>query len=246
MARPASSGRSGGLWKQPRRRSPPNVPFEEREFPHSFGSSIPSDRPGSHSYFMSGALLSALERKDTCSADRVARLVPDAAARYRAVIEGLPRANLPPDELSRARGLIHRFLGGRATVEQNGAGRVLARITLDGRPLFEASGPTVSNLVAGARFGSYLPPCPAEGGAAPGDRTCIAPRHCRFGSPIHVRLWVSGMSLCRTRSTAAQGRLLHGVRAWSAHGGGIGIIRSSIVCQYSSVQALARSSARSI
>jgi len=61
---------------------------------------------------MSGALLSALERKDTCSADRVARLVPDAAARYRAVIEGLPRANLPPDELSRARGLIHRFLGG--------------------------------------------------------------------------------------------------------------------------------------
>jgi hypothetical protein len=97
----------------------------------------------------------AREQRDTRSADRVVRLVPDAVARYRAVIDRLPRTNLPPDELSRARGLIHRLLGGRATVEQDGAGRVLARVTLDGRPLFEASGPTVSNLVAGARFGTF-------------------------------------------------------------------------------------------
>jgi hypothetical protein len=51
---------------------------------------------------------------------------PDAAKQYRTVIARVPRSNLPPDELTRARGLIHRLLGGRATVEKDGAGRVLA------------------------------------------------------------------------------------------------------------------------
>jgi site-specific DNA recombinase len=96
------------------------------------------------------ALLAAREQKDTRSADRVVHMVPDAAKHYRKVIGGLPRSDLPPDEMTQARGLIHRFLGGRATVEKDGTGRVLARLTLDGRPLFEAAGPNADNLVAGA------------------------------------------------------------------------------------------------
>ncbi|MBP6106744.1 MAG: recombinase family protein [Steroidobacteraceae bacterium] len=97
-------------------------------------------------------LISAREQKDTRSTDRVVRLIPDLARQYRKVIDELPRQDLPPDELTRARGLIHRFIGGPATVEKDDAGRVLVRLTLDGRPLLGASGQNVSNLVAGAGF----------------------------------------------------------------------------------------------
>jgi hypothetical protein len=81
----------------------------------------------------------------TRTADRVVRMMPDLAKRFRQMIAALPRTDLPPDELTRARGLIHRFLGGRATVEKDARGRIFARLKLDGRPLL---GPTAVNTVS--------------------------------------------------------------------------------------------------
>ena len=75
--------------------------------------------------------------------------------RDRKVFDALPSQDLPPDELARARGLIHIFIGGPATVGKHAAGRVLVRLTLDGRPLLGASGQNASNLIAGTCFCAY-------------------------------------------------------------------------------------------
>ena len=78
------------------------------------------------------------------------------------MIATLPGTDLPPDELVRARGLIHSFLGGRATVEKDARGRIFARLNLDGRPLLGPAAANTDNLVAGAGFGNYVPPYPAR------------------------------------------------------------------------------------
>jgi hypothetical protein len=72
------------------------------------------------------------------------------------MIAALPRTDLPPDELVRARGLIHSFLGGRATVEKDARGRIFARLKLDGRPLLGPAGANTANLVAGACLRAYM------------------------------------------------------------------------------------------
>ena len=97
-------------------------------------------------------LLAAGEHMQTRTADRVVRMMPDLAKRFRQMIAALPRTDLPPDELTRARGLIHSFLGGRATVEKDARGRIFARLKLDGRPLLGPAAANTDNLVAGARY----------------------------------------------------------------------------------------------
>jgi hypothetical protein len=72
------------------------------------------------------------------------------------MIAALPRNDLPPDDLARARGLIHSFLGGRATVEKDACGRVFARLKVDGRLLRGPAASSVDNLVAGARYANHL------------------------------------------------------------------------------------------
>ena len=91
-------------------------------------------------------LLAAGEQTQTRAADRVVRMIPDLAKRFRQMIAALPRTDLPPDELGRARGLIHSFLGGCATVEKDARGRIFARLKLDGRPLL---GPAAANFGSG-------------------------------------------------------------------------------------------------
>ena len=50
--------------------------------------------------------------------------------------------------------MVHAVIGGRATVERDASGKILARLKLDGRPLLGAAHPSLSNLVAGARYRS--------------------------------------------------------------------------------------------
>jgi site-specific DNA recombinase len=97
-------------------------------------------------------LVAALKQKDTRSTDRVLRLIPDIARRFHRMMAQLPNTDLPQDELTQARAAIHAFLGGRATVERDSSGRVLARLTLDGRPLLGAAAASLDNVVAGVGF----------------------------------------------------------------------------------------------
>ena len=53
-----------------------------------------------------------------------------------------------------AQAMLHAMIGGRATVERNASGKILARLKLDGRPLLGAAHPSLSNLVAGACYRS--------------------------------------------------------------------------------------------
>ena len=98
------------------------------------------------------ALIASREQKDSRSADRVLHLVPDVASRFRRMMDRLPRTDPPPDELVKARAMVHAMIGGRATVERDASGRILARLKPDGRPLLGAAHPSLSNLVAGAGF----------------------------------------------------------------------------------------------
>ena len=98
------------------------------------------------------ALIAGREQKDSRSVDRVLRLIPDVASRFRRMMDRLPRTDLPAGELVQARAIVHAMIGGRATVERDASGRILARLKLDGRPLLGAAHPSLSNLVAGAGF----------------------------------------------------------------------------------------------
>ena len=80
-------------------------------------------------------LLANWEPKESRSVDRVLRLIPDVASRFRRMMERLPRTDLPADELAQARAVVHAMIGGRATVERDASGKILARLKLDGRPL---------------------------------------------------------------------------------------------------------------
>ena len=101
------------------------------------------------------ALIASREQKDSRSADRVLHLVPDVAPRFRRMMDRLPRTDPPPDELVKARAMVHAMIGGRATVEHDAPGKILARMQPDGRPLLRAAHPSLSILVAGAGFGVF-------------------------------------------------------------------------------------------
>jgi len=51
-----------------------------------------------------------------------------------------------------AQAMLHAMMGGRATEEGDAPGKILARLQPDGRPLLGAAHPSLSNLVAGARY----------------------------------------------------------------------------------------------
>jgi len=95
------------------------------------------------------ALIASREQKDSRSADRVLHLIPDVASRFRRMMDRLPRTDLPADELVQARAIVHAMIGGRATVERDASGKILARLKLDGRPLLGAARPSLSNFGSG-------------------------------------------------------------------------------------------------